>query len=245
MIRTLFLLVALQATSATYLMSADSTTATPVADAFDERHYVLSAYPSNILKLRVSIGVSLTVLPQPLTEYPTPAPGVDIRGKLSLPLGLNGQFRIASNIATSIAQGGGFWSTNLGMLSVGAGYSVAFVYGNITFVDGFRTTQYRWINYPMLTASWSFPKAALTARLEGEFTTSVESTIESQPTKSNRNLLTGGALTVAIEQPFFKSTHVVIGATFQYSSDPYQAWFLYNQFRDRLFSSEFFVGFIL
>ncbi|NQW29825.1 MAG: hypothetical protein HQ472_04870 [Ignavibacteria bacterium] len=214
-------------------------------NAYDETHYVMSAYPSSNVSVRGSLGLSLTLLPQPLTEYPTAAPMADVRLKFAFPLGINGTMRLASNIATSLAQGGGFWGVNIGRLSVGAGYSVAFVYGNLTYVDGFRTTQQRWINYPMVTASWSFPGAALTAKLEAEYTTAVESTIEDQPTKSTKNTLTGGALTVSIEQPFFKTTHVIIGVTFQYSSDPYQAWFLYNQFKDRLFSSEFFVGFIL
>lgn len=220
--------------------------AAPLADTvYDERHYVISPRPLYRFRLSGSAGLSLAVLPQPLTEYPTPAPMVDLRFKLSLPLGLAGYGRLGSNLATSLAQGGGLYGIPLGPLTIAPGYSVAFVYGNITYVDGFNTTQKRWINYPMISASWRFPKASLTARLEAEFTTSVVSEIEGQPTGGDRNLWTGGALTIAFEQPFFADRHLLLGITLQSSSDPYQAWFLYNQFKDRLFSSEFFIGFVL
>jgi hypothetical protein len=211
----------------------------------DERHYVMSSRPLNDLRLSGSAGLSLVILPQPLTEYPTPAPMVDLRGKLNMPLGLAAYGRAASNIATSILQGGGMWGASVGDFSASVGYSVAFVYGVIDYVDGFNTKQRRWINYPMATVGWSFPKATLTARFEVEITTSKISEIEGQPTNAERNLVTGGAFTLTLEQPFFADRHILIGMTLQSSSDPYQAWFLYNQFQDRLFSSEFFIGFIL
>jgi len=223
----------------------DSVQVIPGDTVYDERHYVMTPAPLYRFRVSGSAGLSLVVLPQPLTEYPTPAPMLDIRYKVSLPLGLAGYGRLGSNLATSIAQGGGLFGIPLGPLTVAGGYSVAFVYGNITYVDGFNTTQQRWINYPMVSAAWKFPKASISARLEAEITTSVVSELEGQPTGGDRNLLTGYALTVAFEQPFFADRHLLLGITLQTSSDPYQAWFLYNQFQDRLFSSEFFIGFVL
>jgi hypothetical protein len=215
-------------------------------DTTSERHYVLSARPADDWRLRGSIGLSLAILPQPLTEYPTPAPMLDVRYRFTMPMGITAYGRLGSNVATSIAQLGGMFSMPSGNLSVGAGYSVAFVYGYLVdYVDGFNTTQQRWINYPMLTASFRFPAATLTVRAEAELTTSVVSTIEDQPTGGDRDVLTGGALTVALEQPFFGTTHVILGFTLQNSTQPYQAWFLYNTFKDKLFSSEFFMGIIL
>lgn len=208
-------------------------------------NYPMSITPAYALRLNAALGVSLAVLPQPLTEYPTPAPMIDVRYKLGLPLGFGGYGRLASNFATSFLQGGGMYSIPLGPLNIAGGYSLAYVYGNITYVDGFNTTQQRWINYPMVAATWLFPKASLTLRVEAEITTSVVSEIDDQPTGGERNAFTGGSATVTFEQPFFANQHLLIGATVQLSSDPYQAWFLYNQFNDRLFSSEFFIGFIL
>lgn len=214
-------------------------------DSLSERHYIFSAYPSESWRLRGSLGLSLAILPQPLTEYPTPAPMFDIRYRLTMPLNFGIYGRLGSNIATSLGQVGGMFSLPISNLSVGAGYSLMFVYGNITYVDGFNTTQQRWINYPMVTVSYRFPRATLTARIEAELTTSVTSSLEDQSVADDKDLRSGASATIALEQPFFGTTHVVLGATFQYSSQPYQAWFLYNTFSDRLFSSEFFMGIIL
>ena len=137
------------------------------------------------------------------------------------------------------------YAHDIGAFSVGAGYSVAYVYGNIDFVDGFNTTQWRWINYPMVNLTAKLDKLTLTARAEVELLTSLEQRIEEQEVTSDVNRFSGGLLTIVAEQPFWNNTHVLLGVTLSYSSNPYQAWFIYNTFNERLFSSELFVGFIL
>jgi len=215
----------------------------PRAD--DDRHYVYSTRTVHVTRFNATIGMSLTILPQPLTEYPTPAPMLDVRWRLAFPFGLEGYGRLGSNLATSIAKMGALYSRNIGPATLGLGYSASFVYGNITYIDGFNTTQQRWINQPMVCTSWQFDKVTISARAELEFITSLDQRIEDQVVASNANSFTGGSLTIAVEQPFWHNTHVALGVTFSNSSNPYQAWFLYNTFKDRLFSTEFFVGFIL
>lgn len=243
-VRSLILVVMVAAACISDL-AAQETTPVPLPDSLSEQHYVFSAYPSEEWRLRGSLGLSLAILPQPLTEYPTPAPMLDIRYRFTMPLNLGIYGRMGSNIATTLGQIGGMFSIPISDFTIGAGYSLMFVYGNITYVDGFNTTQQRWVNYPMLTASYRFPRATLTARVEAELTTSVTSSLEDQSVVDNQDLRSGVSATVALEQPFFGTTHVILGATFQYSTQPYQAWFLYNTFSDRLFSSEFFMGIVL
>jgi len=226
----------------------DCSSATDSSGTFpsnDDKHYVISSRSVETIRFNGSIGLSLIILPQPLTEYPTPAPMLDIRWRLAFPFGLQGYGRVGSNLATSIAQAGGMYALDIGPASVGLGYSVSFVYGNITFIDGFNTTQNRWINQPMICTSWRFDKMTLSARAEIELLMSLEQQIADQVVRSNTNTVIGGSFTFAIEQPFWHDTHVVLGITFANSNNPYQAWFLYNTFRDRLFSTELFVGFIL
>lgn len=211
----------------------------------NSKHYIYSSRKVPNVVLNGAVGLSLTVLPQPLTEYPSPAPMLDIRWRLAVPMGLQAYGRLGSNIATSLAQAGLSYSRDLGPASFGMGYSVAYVYGNLTFIDGFNTTQHRWINYPMVQASLELDKVLLSGRFELEVTTALESRIETQVVNSAGSKITGAQLTVALEQPFWKNTHVILGVTLAYSSNPYQAWFLYNTFSDRLFSSELFIGFIL
>lgn len=210
-----------------------------------DQHYIYSSRTAPNASLNISLGPSITMLPQPLTGYPTPAPMLDLRLHVPTPQGVHAYGRLGSNFATSIAQVGGMYAHDIGAFSIGAGYSVAYVYGNIDFVDGFNTTQWRWINYPMVNVTAKLDKLTLTARAELELLTSLEQRIEDQDVNSDLNRFSGGLLTVAAEQPFWNDTHVVLGVTLSYSSSPYQAWFIYNTFNERLFSSELFVGFIL
>lgn len=208
-------------------------------------HYIMPAKALSVGDIRGSIGASISILPQPLTEYPTPAPMIDFRGRMGMPLNCQLFGRAASNIATSIAQLGLMYTITIGELSVGAGGSAAFVYGNITYIYGFNTTQQRWSVYPMATASYSFEKVTLSTRLELEYVTSVAKDIGGHNIETSSRKVSGVALTFALEQPFFGNKHIMVGCTVSNSSDPYQAWFLYNTFKDRLFSSELFVGFLL
>lgn len=211
----------------------------------DDMHYVVSSRSVDAIRFNGSIGMSLAILPQPLTEYPIPAPMLEIRWRLAFPFGLQGYGRLGSNLATSIAQAGGLYAVDIGPASLGLGYSVSFVYGNITYIDGFNTTQQRWINQPMISTSWRIDKITLSARAEIELLMSLDQQIEDQVVRSTANTVIGSSVTLTIEQPFWHNTHVLLGLTFANSSNPYQAWFLYNTFQDRLFSTEFFVGFIL
>lgn len=210
-----------------------------------DQHYVYSSRSVPRTSINLSIGPSLTMLPQPLTEYPTPAPMIDLRWRVPTPSNIHAYGRLGSNFATSIMQAGGMYAHNIGDFSLGAGYSVAYVYGNIDFIDGFNTTQARWVNYPMVNVTAKLDKVTLTARAEIEMITSLLQRIEDQDVASDVNSFSGGALTIAAEQPFWNDTHVLLGVSFSYSSNPYQAWFIYNTFNERLFSSELFVGFIL
>lgn len=210
-----------------------------------DEHYVYSSRSLQATNVNLSIGPSLTMLPQPLTEYPTPAPMLDLRWRVATPYSLNLYGRFGSNIATSVVKAGGLISTDIGSFSVGVGYSAAYVYGNITFIDGFNTSQQRWINYPMVNLSAMLDRLTLTARAELEMITALDQRIEDQEVRTSLDKISGGSLTIVAEQPFWNTTHVLLGVSLSYSSNPYQAWFIYNTFNERLFSSELFLGFIL
>lgn len=215
------------------------------SDTVNIEHYVFTAHPLEGGRGVFSIGAALTILPQPLTEYPTPAPMLDLHGRLGLPLQLSMYGRAGSNIATSIVNAGLMWSLSIGRASIGVGVSEFYMYGNITYVDGFNTIQHRWSTYPMISASWSFPGFTVSGRAEAEFMTSQVRTIADQSVNSGQDVWNGGMLTLAIEQPFWKNTHVSLGVTLNYSRNPYQAWFLFNTFKDTMFYPELFLGIML
>jgi hypothetical protein len=207
--------------------------------------YVMSTRAVEITAFSASVGGSLTMLPKPLTEYSVPAPMLDVRWRLAFPFGLHAFGRVGSNVATSLAQVGGYYARNLGPLTIAAGYSVSFMYGNLTYVDGFNSLEQRWTNYPMVATSWSIDDVTLSARVEAELTTAQQRTIDEQQVSSTANLFTGSSITLTLEQPFFGSTNILLGVTVAHSSNPYQSWFLYNTFQDRLVTTEFIVGFYL
>lgn len=185
------------------------------------------------------------MLPKPLTEYSVPAPMIDLRWRLAFPFGMHAFGRVGSNVATSVVQAGAYYARNIGALSLAVGYSVGFVYGNLTFIDGFNSVEERWLNYPMLATSWSIDDITISARLEAELTTSQDRSIEQQRVSSSANLVTGGSLLISLEQPFIGSTSILLGVALAQSSNPYQSWFLYNTFQDRLITTEFILGFYL
>ncbi len=192
-----------------------------------------------------SVGGSITMLPKPLTEYSVPAPMIDLRWRLAFPFGMHAFGRVGSNVATSVVQAGAYYARNIGALSLAVGYSVGFVYGNLTFIDGFNSVEERWMNYPMLATSWSIDDITISARIEAELTTAQDRSIEQQRVSSSANLVTGGSLLISLEQPFIGSTSILLGVALAQSSNPYQSWFLYNTFQDRLITTEFILGFYL
>jgi hypothetical protein len=122
---------------------------------------------------------------------------------------------------------------------------VSFVYGNLTYIDGFNSLEQRWMNHPMIATSWSIDEYTLSARIEAELTTAQDRALDEQKVGSNVNLFTGTSVTLTLEQPFFGATNLLLGVTIARSSNPYQSWFLYNTFQDRLITTEFMVGFYL
>lgn len=207
--------------------------------------YVMSTRAVHQTSMTASVGGTLTMLPKPLTEYAVPAPMIDVRWRLAFPFGLHAFGRVGSNVATSIAQAGAYYARNVGPMTLAAGYSVSFVYGNLTYIDGFNSLEQRWMNHPMIATSWSIDDITVSARIEAELTTSQDRTIDEQAVGSNVNLFTGTSITLTLEQPFFGTTNLLLGVTIARSSNPYQSWFLYNTFQDRLITTEFIVGFYL
>lgn len=217
----------------------------PLIAQSNDSAYVMSTRAVDQTTFTASVGGTLTMLPKPLTEYSVPAPLIDVRWRLAFPFGLHAIGRVGSNVATSIIKMGGYYARDIGPLTLAAGYSVSFMYGNLTYIDGFNSLEQRWMNHPMLATSWSINDITLSARVEAELTTAQDRTIDEQQVNSTANLFTGSSLTVTLEQPFFGSTNILLGITVAHSSNPYQSWFLYNTFQDRLITTEFIVGFYL
>lgn len=207
--------------------------------------YVMSTRAVANTMLSASVGGTITMLPKPLTEYSIPAPMIDARWRLAFPFGIHAFGRAGSNVATTIAQVGAYYTRDIGPLSLALGYSASFMYGNLTYIDGFNAIEQRWMSHPMLATSWTINDFTISARVEAEIVTLQDRTIDEQQVTSSASQVTGSSVTVTIEQPFFATTNILLGLTVARSSNPYQSWFLYNTFQDRLITTEFIIGFYL
>lgn len=215
-----------------------------VAQEDYRNHYVFAPDPLNMFTTNMSVGLALTILPQPLVESEVPLPALDVRYRVGLPLHLGLVGRASSNYASTLVTLGPMWSVELARITVGGGVKAGFFYGHLTFLEGFNTSATGWLAYPFVTAGVRFDDFTISATAEAEVLALQRRRVEDIDVQSSGRTVNGGSLTLAIEQPFWKETHIALGVTLTYSSNPYQAWLAFNTFDDRLFYPELFAGFI-
>lgn len=209
-----------------------------------KNNYVLAPDPMETFQFNCSVGLALTLLPLPLVESEVPAPALDVRFRLGLPLQLSLVGRVAGNYAANLATLGPMWSAELTRVTVGGGLQVGFMYGHVGFLQGFNSAVMGVLAFPFATAGIRFNDFTLSGKLEAEVVLFQQRRIEDIKISSSVRTLNGGALTIGIEQPFWRTTAISLGATLHYSRNPYQAWLAFNTFDDVLFYPELFAGFI-
>jgi hypothetical protein len=207
-------------------------------------HYVFAPDPLSMFTANMSVGLALAILPQPLVESEVPLPAVDVRYRIGLPLNIGLVGRATSNYASTLVTAGPMWSVELTRVTVGGGLKAGFFYGHLTFLEGFNTSATGWLAYPFATVGVRFDDFTVSIAAEAEVLAQQQRRVEDIDVRSSDRTLNGGSLTVAIEQPFWKQTHIALGVTLAYSTNPYQAWLAFNTFDDRLFYPELFAGFI-
>lgn len=215
-----------------------------VAQEDYRNHYVFAPDPLNMFTANMSVGLALTILPQPLVESEVPLPALDVRYRVGLPLNLGLVGRASSNYASTLVTLGPMWSVELTRITVGGGVKAGLFYGHLTFLEGFNTSVMGVLAYPFVTAGIRFDACTISATLEAEVLAHQRRRVEDIDVRASERSIHGGSLTLAIEQPFWKQTHIALGVTLTYSSNPYQAWLAFNTFDDRLFYPELFAGFI-
>lgn len=234
--RTSIMMVVLVWATVVLRAAPDSTSGSP---------YVIAPNPLSSFTGNLSLGTSLTMLPQPLVEAEVPLPSVDIRWRLGLPLNVGLTGRFSSNLASTIVTAGPMFSVEWNRVTLGGGYKVGYFYGTVTFIDGFDTDVTGWLNYPFVTAGIRFNEFTISGVAEVELVLAQRLRVETIRIDKTGRTFNGASLTLAIEQPFWKETHIALGVTLHYSRNPYQAWLAFDTFDDILFYPELFAGFML
>lgn len=194
---------------------------------------------------RVSIGVSLSTLPNDIVEEEmNQSPAADLHSRFGLPWG----FSINGSALVQVLQNhftvGTQWSHSFGRFAFAIGDDIGWWFGFLT-VEGFDNQADGWLNYPSVSIGYDFGKFRVTGRAEASLVMSYRSFAGDNKVSTDKNSFNGLSFGLVIEQPFWKNAHVALGLKMSYLRFFYQSWFVFETFRRYLFIPEISVGFIL
>jgi hypothetical protein len=204
-------------------------------------------YPSRLPygEWRGSIGLSLSTLPQEIVEEEmNQSPAADFQSRLGMPWGFSIEGRALVQVLQNHVSLGARWSHSLGRFAFGIGDDIAWWFGFLA-VEGFDDKADGWLNYPYITIGYDFGSFQLAGRAEAVLVMSYRSFAGENKISTEKNSFSGFSFSLAIEQPFWKNTHLALGLKLSYLRFYYQSWFVFETFKRYLFIPEISVGFIL
>jgi len=209
--------------------------------------YLFFPYPMQEKKWHVSIGYTMTALPQDVVEeVQVRAPLLDLHAlrKLSQSLTIDGRFQ--TQIVQTRFVIGLRWSHILNeRVSISVGDDIAWWHGKLE-VASFDTKANGWQNYPNASMGLRFKeKVLLTLKGEALMNLGYTTSIAKDITEKKGFQFSGWAGSIILEQPFTKKLDMTIGFRGQYTDFFWQTWSLFETFDRRIFYPELIVGFIL
>jgi len=208
--------------------------------------YFYEPYPQNTGTYIIQLGGSFTLLPTSVLEDEYPTPAVDLQYKRGIFKNFSAIGSFSTNYFTNLLHLGVQWNLNKDKFSFGFANHIGGFVGHIS-VDGQfdSNTAYAIFYLPILRFGYRFDKFSISMSWAVSYiiksTTRVSDLKARGPTRTINDVF----CTIAVEQPFLKSTHLSIGLSLTYSRTPYQSWLLYNTIDEYLFVPEFFFGFQL
>jgi hypothetical protein len=207
-----------------------------------QQHDVFFPAPLNSLETQACAGASITFIPRPIAEEEIrQIPLAEMRARLGLPMGFAATGRLATNVITTLATLGAQWSRETPYGAFGLGLEESFVYGFAT-MDGFDVDYRGWLTTPYITIGWSVGDINVSVRAETTIITERTTRVGEVISANEKNARAGNAISVAVEQPFTKSTRVLLGLKVNNLRSAYQSWLAFSTFNDPLLYPEFFVG---
>lgn len=207
-----------------------------------QQYDVFFPKPLSLWQTTACAGASLTFIPRPIAEEEIrQIPLAEMRARMGLPMGFAATGRLATNVITTLASLGAQWSSETTYGTYGLGLEETFVYGFAT-MDGFDVDYRGWLTTPYITMGWNVGDVNLSLRAETTIITERTTRVGEVISANEKNARAGNALSVAIEQPFTKSTRVLLGLKVNNLRSAYQSWLAFSTFNDPLLYPEFFVG---
>lgn len=205
-------------------------------------------YPSPMAEndWQVSVGLTLVTPAKEITEeVALRAPTFDLHALYGLPSNFYLDGRVLAQVLQNHFSVGGRWAHPMGKFSFSLGYDVAWWFGALTTIDGFDTKASGWLNYPNVTVGYDLDDVYLLAKAEAILNLFFRSYVGDTELTTDQNKFSGMAFTIALEQPFWKNTHLTLGFRATYTKFHWQTWSLYSTFDRYLFYPEIIIGFIL
>ena len=205
--------------------------------------YMFFPYPLDH-QWRSSLGITLTTLPQDITEeqhYRYPAIDFHVLKKVSKKIYLDG--RVNVQVFQNMLTAGIRWVTPINdRFSLSLGNDIGWWFGSIN-IYGFNTKGNGFQNFPNASLGYRFnKKILLTAKGEALMNLSVNARTGTIPVASNYRLLSGSSFTIALEQPFFGRNNLTLGFRAIYTDFFWQTWSLFEIFDRNIFYPQIIIG---
>lgn len=211
------------------------------------QNYIYFPFPMQAKKWHSSLGFSLTIWPQDISEevqVRAPAGDFHVIRKIGKGFYLDGHlsFQIVQNHLSI----GPRWAYVISdKFSFSLGDDIGWWFGSLKIGD-FETTANGWANYPNISLGFRMPKhLLLTWKTEAIVNLSYHSEVGDQSVSKSQRTYSGWSTSLILEQPFYKQKNLILGFRAIYSNFYWQTWSLFETFDRNIFYPEIIVGFIL
>lgn len=214
---------------------------------YNDQPSIFFPMPFEEKKWQYSIGLTLMTTPHEITEeaqYHLPAGDFHFTGRAFKKLYLEGRvkFQIVQN---HVSLGPRLVFQLNEKLSLAIADEQAFWFGWLN-IEGFNTRAYGFLNYPSISLGYSTKKNLLiTLKSELLLNQYFISFAGKNEVVSDRDIFSGYAIGLILEQPFYKKEHLIVGFRAIYTDFHWQTWVLQPTFERLIFYPEIIVGFIL
>lgn len=209
--------------------------------------YIFFPYPVTNKTWHSSLGLTLTALPQDITEeVQVRIPAIDFHVLRGLPKGLYLDGRINVQVLQNHTSVGLRWARSINQkVSLSMGDDFAYWFGTLT-IGSFDTKAHGWMNYPSVSFGYRADHDLLfTLKGEALINVSSKSTVARLTVEDQKIKFNGWSASLILEQPFYGKKNLTLGVRAMYTNFFWQTWSLYETFDRNIFYPEIIIGFIL
>lgn len=218
----------------------DSATTSERDTSFREYIYFPRELPA--WKFVKTLGFTLAYVPAIISEEEiNQSPLIDFNMRLGLPYNFSANARISTIGITNNFLIGGQWNHSFNNFSFGIGFDFAYWLGSFRRPD-FNVVANGTMNFPFISFGFDFDDFYVSLRAEAQIVTFSETFIGDASVGGIQKELAGFTITYALEQLFWKNTHIVQGVRLSYTKFFYQSWLSFSTFDRYIFFPEFIIG---